>query len=183
MRLMYKESIKLLKTQGIEFESGLTIDELKQIEKIYEIKFPNSLREFLMIALPISKGFYNWRDTTEDNINFIKQVINKPVLDIKNMAEVVYWCEDWGEEPEDEEIIEKKVIEHLVDAPQLLPIYAHRYMPIIDDNPPIISIHDIDIIYYGENLEDYFNVEFGGKKQNTIDFQNIKPLPFWSDIM
>lgn len=180
---MYKESIKLLKAQGIEFESGLTVDELKQIEKIYKIKFPNSLREFLMIALPISKGFYNWRDTTEDNINFIKQVINKPVLDIKDTAEEVYWCEDWGEEPEDEEIIAKKVIEHLVDAPQLLPIYAHRYIPIIDDNPPIISIHDIDIIYYGENLEDYFNVEFGGKKQNNIDFQKIKPIPFWSDIM
>ena len=52
-----------------------------------------------------------------------------------------------------------------------------------EDNPPIISIHDIDIIYYGQNLEDYFKVEFGGKKQGKIEFKNINPIPFWSDIM
>lgn len=65
-----------------------------------------------------------------------------------------------------------------------MPIYAHRYMPmVLDENPPIISIHDIDIIYYGEDLEDYFNIEFGKKTQDRIEFQNITPIPFWSDIM
>lgn len=52
-----------------------------------------------------------------------------------------------------------------------------------EDNPPIISIHDVDIIYYGQNLEDYFEVEFGGKEQGKIEFENINPIPFWSDIM
>lgn len=60
--LMYRESIMLLKSQGIEFESGLTCEEIAKIEEIYKIKFPKSLKEFLMIALPISKGFYNWRN-------------------------------------------------------------------------------------------------------------------------
>lgn len=100
------------------------------------------------------------------------------------MAEEVYWCDDWGEEPEDEAVISKKVRERLKEAPKLLPIYAHRYMPMIsDENPPIISIHDLDIIYYGKNLEDYLYVEFGNKTQNEIEFENITPIPFWSDIM
>lgn len=181
---MYEQSIKLLEKKGIKFEKGLTFVELEQIEKIYQIKFPNTLKEFLMIGLPISKGFYNWRDTAEENISFIKQVMKKPISDIDDMADEVYWCDDWGDEPENEEDIVKKVKERLTNAPQLLPIYAHRYIPVIsDENPPIISIHDIDIIYYGKNLEDYFKVEFGEKKQNAIEFQKIKPIPFWSDIM
>ena len=37
--------------------------------------------------------------------------------------------------------------------------------------------------YYGKNLEDYLYVEFGNKTQNEIEFENITPIPFWSDIM
>lgn len=181
---MYENSLNLLEQKGIEFEKGLTLDELKQIEMIYQIKFPSSLREFLMIALPVSKGFYNWRDIQDDNVRFIKKVINKPLSDIHNMAGEVYWCDDWGQEPGDEKIISEEVIERLKEAPKLVPIYAHRYIPmVVDENPPVISIHDIDIIYYGENLEDYFNVEFGKKTQDAIQVQNITPVPFWSDIM
>lgn len=181
---MYENSFNLLEIQGIEFEEGLTLDELEQIERIYQIKFPRSLKQFLMTAQPISRGFYNWRNFQDDNVQFIKNVINRPLLDIHGMAEEIYWCESWGEEPEDEKAIVKEIRKRLEKAPKLLPIYAHRYMPIVlDENPPVISIHGIDIIYYGENLEDYFNVEFGKKEQNEIVFQDITPIPFWSDIM
>lgn len=57
IRLIYEDSIKLLKRQGVEFETGLTIEEITKIEDIYTIKFPKSLKEFLMMTLPISKGF------------------------------------------------------------------------------------------------------------------------------
>lgn len=55
---MYEECMNLLQAQEIEFENGLTFDEVEEIGKIYEIKFPCNLREFLMTALPTSKGFY-----------------------------------------------------------------------------------------------------------------------------
>lgn len=181
---MYENILSLLEMQEVKFEKGLTLDELNQIERIYQVKLPRSLRQFLMTALPISRGFYNWRNIQDDNIRYIKKVLNKPLLDIYNMAEEIYWCDNWGEKPEDEKIIVQEIRARLKKAPKLLPIYAHRYMPIVlDENPPVISIHDIDIIYYGENLEDYFNIEFGKKEQNTIAFKNITPIPFWSDIM
>lgn len=182
--MIYEESIKLLKRQGVKFEVGLTVEEVTKIEDIYKIKFPKSLREFLMIVLPISKGFFNWRNLEQDNVMFIKKVINRPIEDVDELAEDVYWCDDWGEEPENEMDIALIVRERLKSAPKLIPVYEHRYIPmIIEDNPPIISIHDIDIIYYGQNLEDYFKVEFGGKEQSEIEFENINPIPFWSDIM
>lgn len=181
---MYEESIKLLKQQGVEFETGLTVEEIVKIQDIYKIIFPKSLKEFLMIALPISKGFYNWRNFEQDNVRFIKEIINRPIEDVDELAEEVYWCDDWGEEPENEMEIALIVRERLKSAPRLIPIYVHRYIPMIpEDNPPVISIHDIDIIYYGENIEDYFKVEFGEKNQGKIEFTNIKPIPFWSDIM
>lgn len=35
IRLIYEESIKLLKRQGVEFETGLTVEEIAKIEDIY----------------------------------------------------------------------------------------------------------------------------------------------------
>lgn len=181
---MYEESIKLLKLQGVEFETGLTVEEIAKIEDVYKIKFPKNLKEFLMTALPISKGFYNWRNLEQDNIVSIKKVINRPTEDVDELAEEVYWCDDWGEEPENVMDIAQMVRERLKSAPKLIPVYGHRYIPMIpEDNPPIISIHNIDIIYYGQNLEDYFKVEFGVKEQGKIELKNINPIPFWSDIM
>lgn len=119
----------------------------------------------------------------DDNVQFIKMVLDRPISDIYDMAGEVYWCDDWGKEPEDEKVFQEEVRKRLKEAPKLLPIYTHRYMPmVLEENPPVISIHGTDVVYYGENLKDYFKVEFGMKIQD-IKFQNITPIPFWSDIM
>ena len=100
--MIYEESIELLKRQGVEFETGLTVEEIAKIEDIYILKFPKSLKEFLMMALPISKGFFNWRNLDQDNVMFIKKIINRPTEDVDELAEEVCWCDDWGNEPENE---------------------------------------------------------------------------------
>lgn len=181
---MYKDSIELLKKNNIKFEDGLTSDEVLQIEKCYNIIFPMSLRTFLMTALPVSKEFYNWRNKDKENIEKIKNMLNQPIQYIYDMPEDIYWCEDWGEEPENEEDFKFKVKKRLKKAPKLIPIYSHRYMPMFDnENPPIISVHGADVIYYGEDLQDFFKIEFGEKDQNTMEFEKINTIPFWTDIM
>ena len=52
-----------------------------------------------------------------------------------------------------------------------------------NDNPIVLSIWGTDVICYGENLEEYFKIEFGEKDQNCIDFKNISHVSFWSDLM
>lgn len=181
---MYEQSLNLLKEKEIELESGLSFDEIEQIEKIYDIVFPESLRKFIMTVLPISKGFYNWRNMDGRNIEYIKQRIYEPAKYICDTPEEIYWCDDWGKKPRDEEYLKEVVRKKLSKAPRLLPIYIHRYMPmILENNPPIISVHGVDVIYYGKDIEDYFKVEFGNKNQSEIDFNNIKPIQFWTDIM
>lgn len=181
---MYKQLINKLKSKGIEFEIGLSNDEIKRIEEIFNIEFPKELKELYKIALPISKGFYNWRNFNDENIKFIKEAIKRPIKDIYELADGVYWCEKWGEEPNNE--LEKvEIIRSLLKkAPKLIPIYAHRYMPQVNRiNTPIFSIHDTDIICYGENLTSYLEIEFGTEKQIDIDYEKITYIPFWSDLL
>lgn len=181
---MYESSLETLEKCGIQLERGISKQEFEKIEEIYQIKFPNSLKRFLETALPISDGFYNWRDFSSKNIEYIKEIIHRPWTDIEEMASDVYWCDNWGREPDDKEDIAKEVRKRIKTAPALIPIFLHRYMPVISsDNVPIISVEGLDIIYYGQNLEDYFDIEFGEKKQEEMDFETISYISFWSDVM
>ncbi len=56
-------------------------------------------------------------------------------------------------------------------------------MPFESGNP-VISMYGYDTIYYGRNLEDYFDHEFGGAAHASI-FEPTPPkrIPFWSDLI
>jgi len=132
----------------------------------------------------VSKGFYNWKDFSTENVEYIKKVIHFPQEVLLAQAMDVTWCEAWGKEPEDTTEYIKSIKEKLAKAPILLPVFSHRYMPVTgEENPPVLSIHGTDIIYYGETLSDYLYVEFGEKKQTDIAFEQIPPVRFWSEIM
>jgi len=90
---MYRENINMLKQHEIKIEVGLSSSELKIIEEVYNIRFPKSLCEFLREALPVTNGFYNWRDFSEENISTIKKVIAGPIEALKALAEEVEFGE------------------------------------------------------------------------------------------
>ena len=181
---MYNNIISRLKSKGIVFEKGLSQEEIYSIYKIYNIKFPKSLEIFLKTALPVSNGFYNWRDFSIINIKYIKQMLCYPQNYIRKMTDEVEWNIDWGIEPKEYRVRNESVIERLSKAPVLIPIFSHRYIPIIDEeNPPIISVHGTDIIYYGTDLMDYLFAEFIDDIQYERDFQRVIDIPFWSEIM
>ena len=72
---MYLEIIKLLKDKGIKLDAGLTQNELEKIYEIYNIKFPLSLKSFLTTALPVSGGFYDWRNFSSEKVTKIKNIM------------------------------------------------------------------------------------------------------------
>jgi hypothetical protein len=55
------------------------------------------------------------------------------------------------------------VVEILDDAPRLIPIYAHRAVPNepLEAGNPVFSVMQMDIIIYGNDLEQYLHNEFG----------------------
>lgn len=178
------EIFDLLKQNGIIIDSGLSDDEISIIESKYDISFPKSLKDFYKEGLPVSEGFINWKDYSDENVEYIKSLIQSAFSDVSENAGEIYWNDEWGDEPDDTDEVAEIIREKLKSAPKLIPIYSHRYIPMgTSDNPPVISVHEIDIIYYGLDLADYFKVEFGAKEQSDIDFENIQEIPFWTEIM
>ncbi|MEZ5336615.1 MAG: hypothetical protein R2741_16040 [Methanolobus sp.] len=184
--MSYKEIIEKLSLQGVVFADGLTNKEFNNIEKFYDIEFPTDLKDFLSIALPISKGFYNWRDFSEENVNTIKNQLEWPlegmIFDIEHNS---FWYKEWGAKPDNQMEAIKLCKKEMKKVPKLVPIFSHRY---ISSEPkergnPVFSIYQTDIIYYGEDLRSYLKIEFNMRTQNNIDFTKVKYIRFWSEII
>ncbi len=50
------------------FKQGLSEEEIIQIEEDFHFLFPPDLKGFLSYALPISRGFMNWRSNSRESI-------------------------------------------------------------------------------------------------------------------
>lgn len=91
-----------------------------------------------------------------------------------------FWLPQWGEKPvlleEAKEIVRKVYVQ----APRLIPIYSHRFIP---ERPretgnPVFSIHQTDIIWYGFDLDDYLRHEF--KLAGRAEWPSqVKEIGFW----
>lgn len=173
-----------LSAAGVSFDPGLTHDELETIEREYGFQFPPDLREFLGYALPVSKGWPDWRRGSHDQI--IKQLewpFEGICFDIEHNS---FWVPEWGPKPA--ALLEAYGVARaaLGAAPRMIPVCGHRFLP---DRPcqagnPVFSIYQTDIIYYGSDLFDYFCNEFssyfGRTRLTAID--SIRHIDFWSDL-
>ncbi|MBQ9259238.1 MAG: SMI1/KNR4 family protein [Neisseriaceae bacterium] len=179
---MFDKYFQEMKKIGIIFSSGLDNNEIKKVETLYNIKFPNIYKQFLQKNLPISNGFYNWRDFSEKNISNIYEVINRPKKMLQTFWNEIDWSKNWGDIPVSENDRKVFIFNMIEKSPKIIPIYNHRYIPCVNDNPPILSIYGTDVIYYGKNLLDYFNNDFFNKELDN-NLENYDYIPFWSDLM
>ena len=169
--------INLMKETGVCFSSGLTNDTLAKVEKTYEICFPDSLKGFYLTALPISvenTEFPRWDDFSPKNIAVIRQRISAPYQWLKQDIERGFWLSAW----------DGKTIDELLEtAPKLIPIYSHRYVPMLNHpNPPVISTVGRDTVCYGVSLEDYLLREFCDEN-TAFEGMKVPYIPLWSDIL
>lgn len=178
--------VNKLKERGVEFTTGLKREEINEIEAFYNFKFPPDLKDFLMFALPISDGFVNWKNKSKKNIKSINNRLNWTlegiIFDIEHNE---FWMREWGNKPSSLEDAVRIATFHYSNAPKLIPIFSHRYIPSIpfEEGNPILSVHRTDIIYFGEDLFSYLLVEFDFKEHKDIDFDKMKTIRFWSDII
>ena len=170
----------LLLENSIFLEPGLSDEEIQKVETIYGIEFPEQWLVVYQQLLPISEGFYNWRDFSVENIAAIKERLASSYNGILESIDEIVWDISWGLEPARVEEKNKKIRKMLESAPSLIPLYGHRFLPILENKEmPILSVVDLDIIYYGLDLYDYFEVEFGHKRL-VSDSKKYKEVPFWT---
>ncbi|MDF2670696.1 MAG: hypothetical protein K0R67_3002, partial [Paenibacillus sp.] len=123
-----KDIVERLISHGVTLDSGLSQLEISKIQNIFNFSFPQDLRELLLYVLPISKGFVNWRDSSEENVSSIRQRLNGPLegilFDIEHNS---FWYDDWGDKPDDLNEAKDICKSEYLKFPQLIPIYSHRY--------------------------------------------------------
>ncbi|SQI36329.1 Uncharacterised protein [Leminorella richardii] len=181
--------IEALNAQGVSFAIGLSDAEAGEVECVFGFQFPPDLKALLQQALPISSGFVDWRAAmgSKKARRQIAERMAAPLegilFDIKHND---YWLDSWGSRPA--VFSERKArVERLVaDAPRLIPLYSHRYLP---DTPceagnPVFSVYQTDIIYYGNDLASYFAAEFGFTLPGAFHPANEpKPVAFWCELV
>ena len=168
------ETLELIrcKAQG-RVVSGLKRSELDNVQRILGYTWPPDLCELLRAGLPIGKGWPDWRaldragslEAKDEPVQAIKRAIGWPLhgllFDVENNS---FWDPLWGERPESLEAAKEIATAILKGAPPLIPVYMHRYLPAepCEAGNPVLSVYQMDIIVYGQDLALYFVNEFGG---------------------
>jgi hypothetical protein len=158
--------------------TGYTQSELDDAQAKYGLVFPPDLLALLRERRPVQG--YDWRSNDEQIRQMLEWPLEGLLFDVENNA---LWWPEWGRRPatpEDRAAVLTKIVD---DAPRLIPLISHRYLPAVPNEAgnPVFSIYQSDVIYYGADLADYFDREFGTATRPLP--QNIRHIPFWSDLV
>lgn len=153
---------------------GYTQSELDAAQERYGLNFPPDLIALFLEKQP--REGYRWN--IEDHR--IREMLEWPLEALLFDVDHGLWWPGWGKRPEDISLRHGIVREALAQAPRLIPILSHRFLPETPSEAgnPVFSMHGFDTVYYGANLSQYFVNEFGG----TYNVGPVRYIPFWSDI-
>jgi len=177
----WSDIIERLRTEAdVEFDAPLTDAEVDHVETLFSFRFPPDLREFLQTALPVSNGFPNWRDESEASLRERLSIpLEGIIFDVEHND---FWVPEWGAQPETLAAAIQFVTQTVSAAPTLIPIYKHRMLPDrpnLDGNP-VFSVHQTDIICYGNDLRDYLMHDFLSGNPGTWPInENLREIEFW----
>lgn len=185
---IFDHCITQMKDRGISFDAGLTACELIKLKQALGAAFPPDYAAFLQKALPVGHGFPDWRAVAKGASHYsIEGSMAWPLeglqFDVKHNA---LWLSSWGDQPASLQAQLQRV-KHLVkQAPKLIPVYSHCYLPAIpfQAENPILSVYQSDVIYYGFDLPSYFKHEFSISFPDWYQHKETPtPISFWDDLV
>jgi hypothetical protein len=181
---------------GWTIEPGLTPAEFDRVESEFGFHFAADHRAFLAAGLPvtvprpdppgvISTWREPWPDWRDGDPAKLREQLDHPaegvLFDVENNS---FWLDTWGPRPEAEAAALAIAREALAQVPVLVPVYGHRFLPAGRDTfgHAVLSVWQTDIIYYGLDLADYVQQEFGGRGLVWDDQAEPKvTVAFWRD--
>ncbi|MEU7041066.1 hypothetical protein AB0A77_08395 [Streptomyces varsoviensis] len=161
-----------------EIGPGLGEQELDSIEARFGFTFSADHRVFLAAGLPHgSREWPDWRHgAPEDLAGRLAQPVEGVLFDVEYHH---FWHPDWRPRPAKPSDALRVARSELATVPQLIPVYAHRYLPGAagECGHPVLSVHQTDIIIYGNDLTDYIRHEFTGRASSLLAHATVG---FWS---
>src|SRR5437868_9823566 len=136
--LLGQEAAHLLAlSRACEIRPGLTDLEFDRIEAEYGFEFADDHRAFLAAGLPVNSAqepagsawkrpWPDWRDGDEEEI---RAHLGWPVAGVLSALQDGAWLDSWGPRPGDAAEAQRIAERELANAPKLVPIYAHRFLP------------------------------------------------------
>jgi hypothetical protein len=181
-----------------EIAPGLTDAEFARIEDEHGFEFADDHRTFLAAGLPLNGRFEPeqgvshawkkpWPEWRGGDPAELREQLHWPVEGVVRAVESSgHWNSAWGARPDTPEAAVAVARRSLANAPRLVPIYAHRFLPAGRGTfgHPVLSLWGTDIIYYGADLVDYVNQEFEEPRPELPD--NWSPqatVTFWRDYL
>lgn len=180
--------LDILQRGGIQFNRGLAEGAFSDIEAAIGVQFPEDLKALLKVAVPIGEyegaSFPDWNKNPLKIFSSSQEFIEEAFkFDIENNN---FWIEIFGEKPKDLTLATHQAMEVIRRAPRLIPIFGHRFIssvPASPDNPVISFLQPDDVVVYGSNLREYFEIEFEKKELDRIRLSDLKHVPFWSEFI
>jgi hypothetical protein len=172
--------VDLFKSVEMPLGSGLSEDQLGQIEADFSFTFDKDHRELLTLATPLVDSWPNWRGgTTEQMRRSLAWPTEGIIWDAHNND---FWPRVWGRKPKRSEDLEAAILAQLARVPKLVPLFGHRFMAAgpSQGSAPVFSVYQTDVVYYGENLPSYVAHELEIPKRYATGIQ--RKIPFWSNL-
>jgi hypothetical protein len=192
------EAMRRLRARSVcIIDAGLTAEEIARVEQEFGFEFADDHRAFLSAGLPVNAGLppippgvitahpAPWPDWRSGNRAMLRDMLDWPVegvlFDVEHNR---FWFETWGLHPSTVQEAVAVATEQLATVPTMVPVYAHRYLPAGRGTRghPVLSMWQTDIIYYGLDLADYINREFGRHRADA-DWNPQATVEFWQHLL
>lgn len=176
-----ERAVKLLKQTRTTLQPGLSSSELDRLEQELTFRFSDEHRDFLSRVLPVGDAWPDWRSGDREALaGRIAWPVDGTLFDVRENG---FWPRSWGERPAQHAEAEVVARTRLADVPRLVPVYSHRYLPAgpAGSAAPVFSVHQADVIYYGDDLADYIAYEFKLPEASRGNNPRVR-VPFWSDL-
>lgn len=157
--------------------AGYSQEELDRAQEEFGLVFPPDLVDLLRDRRPANG--YDWRVDRAKIREMLAWPLEGMLFDIEQNG---FWMDEWGVIPERAADRREIATAAVRAAPKLIPLVSHRYLPAEPSEPgnPVFSIYQTDIIYYGANLDHYFQNEFGS--WSSLEETAYRYIRFWPDI-
>ena len=155
--------IERLRNAGLSVDTGMTEQQLAEVESLFGFRFPREIREFYACGVPVGDRFFDYRDLSTINqgrlIRFWESVEDKFRLQLDQnpdtMHRIFYDISGSGAK------FNNAVLEYLHASPKLLPFYGDHCFLDGMDNEAILSFRNpTDIDLRGSSFECYLESEF-----------------------
>lgn len=191
---------RLRRKSAAVIDDGLSDDEFARIEETFGFQFADDHRAFLAAGLPVnspagpgeigvaatsSQPWPDWRHHDHDELRRrLERPVDGVLFDVENNQ---FWAESWGKRPDRVDQATEIARRALTQAPAMIPIYGHRYLPAGAGTcgHPVLSMWQTDIIYYGLDIADYIDREFADadRSPDGAPWNPQATVKFWKDLI